>query len=58
MANTKGLDHGIRKAKKRSARKALKAVEAGLSLQQRIKLRRSRKEKHIGVRAFLATNKG
>ncbi len=58
MANTKNLDGNLRKALKRAARKKLKAVEKGLTLDQRTKLRRARKEKHIGVRAFLATNKG
>lgn len=58
MANTKNLDGNLRKALKRAARKKLKAVEKSLTLEQRTKLRRARKEKHIGVRAFLATNKG
>ncbi|MBM4343073.1 MAG: hypothetical protein FJ100_06815 [Deltaproteobacteria bacterium] len=58
MANTKNLDGNLRKALKRAARKKLKAVESGLTLEQRTKLRRARKEKHIGVRAFLATQKG
>ena len=58
MANTTSItDTNLRKSIKRAARKRLKAVERGLTLAQQTKLRRARKEKHIGVRAFLATNK-
>lgn len=58
MANTKLIsDTNLRKAIKRAARRKLKAVEAKLTLPQRTKLRRARKEKHIGTRAFLSTYK-
>lgn len=57
MANTKNLNHAQRKTAKRVARQKLKAVEAKLTTEQRNKLRRARKEKHIGVRAFLASSK-
>ena len=44
----------LRKALKHAARKRLKAVEKGLTNEQRSKLRRARAEKHIGTRQFLA----
>ena len=57
--NTKNLkSNGLRKALKHAARKRLKAIEAGLSHEQRGKLRRARAEKHIGVKAFLAKKEG
>jgi hypothetical protein len=57
MPNSKKLPHAERKAKKRASRKALKAIECGLTHTQRTALRRARKEKHIGVKAFLAKAK-
>ena len=58
MANTKSVtDTQFRKSLKRAQRKRLKAVEKKLTVPQRTKLRRARKEKQVGVRAFLATNK-
>ncbi len=59
MANTLNIkaDRNLRKSLKRAQRKRLKAVEAGLTNEQRDKLRRARAEKHIGVRAFLASKK-
>ena len=58
MPNTKPVnDRNLRKSLKRSQRRRLKALDAGLSLQQRQKLRRARKEKHVGLRAFLAAEK-
>lgn len=58
MANTLNLKEtpALRKGLKRAARKRLKAVETGLTNEQRDKLRRARKEKTIGLRAFLAKN--
>lgn len=58
MANTKNIkdNTGLRKALKRAQRRRLKAVDQGLSHATRIKLRRARKEKHVGLRAFLAKN--
>lgn len=59
MANTTQItDRNLRKALKRSQRKALKAVDVALTAPQRDKLRRARKEKKVGLRAFLAANKG
>jgi hypothetical protein len=56
MANTKNVqDTALRKALKRAQRKRLKAVGAGLTFEQRQKLRRARAEKHIGLRQFLAS---
>lgn len=57
MPNTKSLSHADRKMKKRAGRKALKAIESGLSHTQRTALRRARAEKHVGVKAFLAKAK-
>lgn len=55
MADTKKIkDRDLRKSLKRSQRTRLKAVEAGLTLAQRKKLRRVRKEEFVGTRAFLA----
>ena len=53
MANTKKLELPLRKALKRAARRKLKALNVTLSAEQRNKLRRARKEKHVGLRAFL-----
>ncbi len=54
MANTKQIkDPSLRKSIKRSQRRRLKAVEASLTLQQRRKLRRNRKEEFVGTKAFL-----
>lgn len=53
MANTKKLDLPLRKALKRAARRKLKALNTTLSTELRNKLRRARKEKHVGLRAFL-----
>ncbi len=54
MANTKKIeDTSLRKSIKRSQRRRLKSVEASLTLEQRRKLRRNRKEEFIGTRAFL-----
>ena len=57
MANTKNLKNNpkLRKAIKRCLRRNLKAAEVTLTVEQRSKLRRARKEKKIGLRAFLAT---
>ena len=59
MANTTQLKDNriLRKALKRSQRKALKLVDVKLTAVQRGKLRRVRKEKKVGLRQFLATNK-
>ncbi len=59
MANTTQLKDNriLRKALKRSQRKALKLVDVKLTAVQRGKLRRARKEKKVGLRQFLATNK-
>jgi hypothetical protein len=58
MANpTQITDRNLRKSLKRSQRKALKAVDVALTAALRDKLRRARKEKKVGLRAFLATNK-
>ncbi len=58
MANTKTItDRKLRKSLKRSQRKRLKTLNSGLSLAVRSKLRRARKEKHIGLRSFLAKEK-
>lgn len=55
MANTKKVDdRKLRKSLKRAQRRRLKAVDLDLALPLRIKLRRARKEKHVGLRAFLA----
>ena len=55
MANTKNIsDRNLRKALKRSQRRRLKAIDAGLSLKQRQQLRRARAEKHVGLRSWLA----
>lgn len=55
MANTKNTpDRKLRKSLKRAQRRRLKSLDSGLSLAQRVKLRRARKEKHIGLRAWLA----
>jgi hypothetical protein len=54
MANTKKVpDRKLRKSLKRAQRRRLKAIDSGLSLAQRVKLRRARKEKHVGIRAWL-----
>ena len=58
MANTKNIeDRNLRKGLKRSQRRRLKALDAGLNLQQRQQLRRARKEKHVGLRSWLAEQK-
>ena len=58
MANTKNVeDRNLRKSLKRSQRTRLKAVEATLTLAQRRKLRRTRKEEFVGTRAFLEAEK-
>ena len=58
MANTKNVkdNTGLRKALKRAQRRRLKAVDQGLDHATRGKLRRARKEKHVGLRVFLAKN--
>jgi len=57
MANTKSVETTtLRKSLKRALRRRLKAVDASLTSESRNKLRRARKEKHIGLRAFLAKN--
>ncbi|GEM_PF-2935701 len=58
MANTKNIENrNLRKSLKRAQRRRLKARETELTLQQRSKLRRARKEKFVGLRAFLAAEK-
>lgn len=58
MPNTKQIeDRGLRKSIKRSQRSRLKTVESSLTLEQRRKLRRARKEEFVGTRAFLAAEK-
>ncbi|MFZ4578044.1 MAG: hypothetical protein ACOYOB_06550 [Myxococcota bacterium] len=55
MANTKNVqDISLRKSLKRAQRRRLKAVIGSLSTATRDKLRRVRKEKMVGLRAFLA----
>jgi len=58
MANTKSIktDKHLRRSLKRAQRRRLKAVDQGLDATTRNKLRRARKEKHVGLRAFLAKN--
>ena len=58
MANTSSTeDRKLRKSLKRAQRRRLKALDGTLSLKQRSKLRRARKDKFIGLRAFLAAEK-
>ena len=58
MPNTKQIeDRGLRKSIKRSQRSRLKTVESSLTLEQRRKLRRARKEEFVGTRAVLAAEK-
>ncbi len=55
MANTKNVQNiSLRKSLKRAQRRRLKAVIGSLSTATRDKLRRVRKEKMVGLRAFLA----
>jgi hypothetical protein len=55
MANTKNVQNiSLRKSLKRAQRRRLKAVIGSLSTAIRDKLRRARKEKMVGLRAFLA----
>lgn len=56
MANTTTLkdNPALRKALKRATRRKLKATDKGLTHALRDKLRRARKEKHVGLRSFLA----
>lgn len=56
MANTKSVKENVtlRKALKRAQRRNLKGLDAKLTSEQRNKLRRARKEKMVGLRAFLA----
>lgn len=52
---TKQLENrDLAKALKRAARKRLKALYNGLTVEQRTNLRRARKEKTIGLKTFLA----
>ena len=56
--NTKKLaDRNLAKSLKRAARGRLKLLENGLTVDQRKALRRARKEKTIGLKTFLATQK-
>lgn len=59
MANTKSVENrNLRKSAKRAARRRLKALDMALTPDQRNKLRRARAEKHIGIKQFLASQKG
>ena len=51
MANTKNMTREKRREAKRTQRRALKAVYAGLSKRQRKQLREDR----VGLRAFVAS---
>ena len=56
--NTKNLtDRNLAKGLKRAGRKRLKALNKTLTSEQRTNLRRARKEKTVGLRAFLAKQK-
>ena len=56
--NTKTIaDRTLAKSLKRAGRRRLKLLEAGLTVEQRKNLRRARKEKTIGLKAFLAKTK-
>ena len=59
MANTKTIaDRNLRKSAKRAARRRLVALSVSLTSDQRNKLRRARAEKTIGIKQFLASQKG
>ncbi len=59
MANTKSIaDRNLRKSAKRAARRRLVALNVSLTADQRNKLRRARAEKTVGLKQFLATQKG
>jgi hypothetical protein len=56
--NTKKIENrNLRKSLKRASRSRLKLLDNGLTVEQRKALRRARKEKTVGLKAFLAKQK-